>query len=874
MYRKFSISVLAVCFFLSSVNLSLAAQAMDVAPVVPAPVAAPADDIQSLNEQMLELDRRNRDEEIAIQQLIDQNDELAKAAMARRQNEKLAAIDQTMIGYRNALYARDRARIAANSENPSRYNELIALTQDMDNLTVHHDLEDKSSLLIEKYQMLEILKDEMARMNKKLSLQEGAPNQDQQNKIQMLVRKLGEMDRQISRLDALLAVKDRLIEQKQQQVDLLKSELEKRITQENLGQTPPDNSAALAAKEGQIARLNQMIRQQKDRIAMLEQHANAPVSISTGGITALAPIVVNDAQERWRLPEAGQATPDNSAVLAAKDRLIRDKQRQVDLLKSELENVLAQDNRGQTPLQAAQTEDRITDLKNKILSQAADLKAKDGTIHWLKKVLGVAENKAEYYRLTSQQDQEARRSAAAGVEERFKLVRQLIALQQQQASLLEEKSTLEQEQTAAFDRRFKVFENKIMALLASHRVMALDWETRMQGLQEILKQKQTQVASLKADLEGKIAQEKNQGLLVEQVQDLTARLKDKEAQIAAMQAQLQQGAAAGLEADTLKQQLASAQDAADQLKGQLDAKTAESDHMAMLMADYRKKLESSNNAFNQQLKQVLVLNNYKAEMEKEIEALNLRLQQKEARVAQVKQQMYDLQNAMNAKDMNIQAKDLSMAMVEHKRMNDKINEYQDKIDQLQATNVRELKEISQLRGELDMVRQKTGGQASSDELDFLRAGLKKATGELDQKNQMLAEIKAHAAEYEKDFEEQSAGFQTLKAQLQEALLEIHHKNEDLKYDGMAIARLKSVLDKADKSKAGRLQEQLMNAEQNIRDLQAQVDRLESSSRNDVAVRKMEQAVNKIDEQGRIINLLTRRLQACGQNVNLTKEIRE
>ena len=63
------------------------------------------------------------------------------------------------------------------------------------------------------------------------------------------------------------------------------------------------------------------------------------------------------------------------------------------------------------------------------------------------------------------------------------------------------------------------------------------------------------------------------------------------------------------------------------------------------MGDYQKKLESRDNAYNEQLGQMLSSKNYQSQMEKQIADLNDRLQEKEAEVVRIKKDFYDLQES-------------------------------------------------------------------------------------------------------------------------------------------------------------------------------------------------------------------------------------
>jgi hypothetical protein len=85
-------------------------------------------------------------------------------------------------------------------------------------------------------------------------------------------------------------------------------------------------------------------------------------------------------------------------------------------------------------------------------------------------------------------------------------------------------------------------------------------------------------------------------------------------------------------------------------------------------------------------------------------------------------------------------------------------------------------------------------------------------------------------EYEKKFNEQSREFQSLKDQLREAQQEIMRKDEGLKARGTGPLN------------------------------------------NSTVEEKLTQAVDKISQQGLVINRLVRKLQDCGQNVDLTKDL--
>ena len=235
-------------------------------------------------------------------------------------------------------------------------------------------------------------------------------------------------------------------------------------------------------------------------------------------------------------------------------------------------------------------------------------------------------------------------------------------------------------------------------------------------------------------------------------------------------------------------------------------------------------------------------------------------------------------------------------MIQQKILDDKINGYLDKINGLHATNVRQAQELTALRTELALARQQLEGMPSSDEIDFLRAGLKKATVQLKQKDELLDQIKANADEYVKEFKEQTREFQSLKDQLVDAQQALERKDEDLKYKDMALTRSKD-LSKASESdlkaqvmaltnkidveekqfnrkthenRVQALQAQLKSANSQIKDLQAQLNHLRGPSSKDPLEEKLKQALDKMDQQGRVINTLFQKLQDCGKTVDLSK----
>lgn len=859
MVRKFGVGLLILSFGLSNLITAGATEVVEVQPVVVNP-----NDFSDLNEQMLAQDRINRDQELAIRGLIDDNQKLTNTALARQQDDTLEKINQTMGNYRDFLLARDRQRVMDNTQQSSKYYDLIRLTEDVDDAKDWGKaLQLKSETIEEKYRTLTDLKNEMMELNTKLREEEAGKNFEkidnlQEQKIQVLTQRLTEMDQKIARYDAIIIEKD-------QQIAQLKEEL--------------------ARVQNEVTLKDVMIQEQKNQISILQGKPKnyTPSSIEN---MALAPIIVNG-------PSA------NMSFEAAT-------------------------------------------LRNKILQQSKDLKQANETIRWLNQVLGTTKNKAEYYRLSSQQDQMTMQQVQGQVQnirnsfaqhfddynqfeqaivslksqisrlgrqlslkqkeidflksdDRLHLAKKLIDLQNQEASLLGEKDNLRVAQNNLFEQHVADLDSKIKGLLHNRQIQAAAFESRIQELQNQLSQNEGQIGLLKSELESKIAQEKNQGLLAQQIQDLKTQLQAKDDQIAAMKADIQNGKQTKEEADALRQQLATQQDNTDQLKQELENKVAESNKLTLMVDEYQKKLESKDISYNQQLKQILSTRKNQSFLEKQITYLNTRLQEKEAQVVKIKNDMYDLQESYSAKDKSVQAKDLSLSMIQQKMMDEKINEYQEKVNGLQASNDKQLEEVTNLRNELALVRQQFKGVPSNDEVEFLRTGLKKATAQLKQKDAVLAQIKAQSAEYAKEFKKQIREFQSLKDQLQDAYDDINHKDEDLKYKNLEILRLKEqsttgvsdlqhkvmilsrmleatekrLMSKTHENRAMALAAQLKIAQLKIKDLQGELNHTKTFSKDDPYGEKLKQALDKIDEQGRMINALVQKLQDAGQPVNLT-----
>ena len=343
MIRRFSFGILIISFSLSSVNVSLASDIIDVSPVVVQPYdLGPMNHVNKGNQERLstiegrdlgtlnQTDRENQEKALALEGLIKEHErQMAKASGSNIPPSARLDGGQSIVS-------------------------TIDYTQDP---------------ILERYKVLTELEDEMQALNTKISTAESnedlqATSHQQEGTIRELNKRLDEGEERINHDEDTLAQKDR-------QITELKDSLA-----ETLNETIVNGKSAKVQKD------------------------------------------------------------------------------QMDLLKSELEN-------------------KITESK----TSASELKAKDETIRWLNQKLDVAKKQAQYYQLSSQQDN--------------------LATQQIQKEVQDLKSDF-----AQHFKDYDQFENTINSL-----------KGQVSQLQEQLSQKQSQVDLLKLELKNKISQGGDQAVL-------------------------------------------------------------------------------------------------------------------------------------------------------------------------------------------------------------------------------------------------------------------------------------------------------------------------------------------------------------------------
>jgi len=950
MNRNFTTGILIVTFSLSSVNLSLATQVVAVPPIIVQPY-----DIREINEQTMEQDHVNHEQELAIKTLIDDNQQLSNTSSP--QNAALEAVfraEQARIQKASRYY--DLIRLTEDVDDSKGIADTMGLKKDVmeEKYNILTELKNEMQILNDKLKSqsdYQSIKENNAQQMDRI---QGLIQQlsDVNQKIQGYDEQLALKDQQIAQLKNSLtqaqdesSAKDMVIAEEKNQITALQSNPKAvlttmasvpatpassslslglapiivNLTQQGNGVLPSSNSnVALSPivvnpvpKGGNVALPPIIVNAPDQRDAIIKEknevirHLNQALMHLNNSV-AIPPIIVNSAiedkdgiikqkdatihwlsevlaavknkAEYYRLTsqkeriamedmqgQVQQIKNDfaerfkdydqiETSVFALKDQVgqldirLSRKQSEVDFLKSELENKDAENKTQNTVALAAQE-----DLKNQIQDKENQISQMTASIQ-------------------SMQQDAATKETAAQRDDRIKLAKELIGLQQEEASLLQEKDGLEQSGNALLDRHVLAFENRIKQYLVNHQAEAADLQSRLQELKDEMDQKQQEVDSLTAELKDKIAQEKSQGVLSVQIQDLQGQLQEKQDQIASMKNDLQ----AGQDSYALKQQLAEAQSSVEQLQQQLTAKTTDAQKINAIVQEYQQKLEAKNSAYNEQLRRLSVL--------------GMRLQQKNAQIAFLQKNMSDLQQQASGQDQEAQAKDLALSMVQQKAMDDKLNA-------LKTINGKQIQEINDLKSQLALTRQELQGMPSSDEVDFLRTGLNKATAELKQKDAMLLTIKANADEYASQFKAQSRDFESLKQQFQDAQEQIQHKDEDFKYKQMELIRFKEqaaikegalqdqinalthktkmprtsfthrifVSGKNDAEKIQMLEEQLRGAQKQIDELETELNQFQRGS----AGAKMKQAMDKINSQGRVINALVQKLQDHGQTVDLS-----
>lgn len=655
--------------------------------------------------------------------------------------------------------------------------------------------------------------------------------------------------------DKMLVVKDQQLSQQQAQaqtqLDSLKSQTQGQL--DSLKNQLQQQDQDLKSKEDMIHWLNQAVEMNKSKAQYFKLTAQQS-NLSLQAIQDQIQRIKNDFVERFRNYDQIETslTSLRQTVYRLDDQL-QEKQQQVDLLKDELERkineqrIMAQQEvRMQAELngQIRDRDNQIAQMKGDMLAlqqQQADQKSQNQKEQDLisqlnnshdqitqmkgdqkaqtQKEQGLASQLDESkQQVTQLKDQVKSIQQAQAGDDRLKLAQQLINLQQQETDLLDQKARLGLEQYKIFESHYNSFEQRMGSLIDQRQIEQVDMKDTINSLQNDSDLKQQEIDSLKTKIEEKIAQEANGQALQMQVEQLTSELQDKQNQIINLQKSIQSGATGQSDASTV--QLAREQQKVEELTQQLDEKKAESSNLNNLVSQYQQKLEAKNSQYNAQMGQVLSSHHDFDQMQKQIADLTLNLQDREAQIR------------------DLQTKDLSLSVIQERAMDDKITESKNTILQLQAKADVQQQEINNLKMELALARQQLNGSASPDEVEFLRSGLKKATAELRQKEDLLGELQAEVNENKGNSKEQGFDLAQVKQQLQKTYDQLSSVQEDLKYKDMEITRLKEqgvlktgdlqdqikdLKKKSNQNEMAALKVQLQNSQSRVDELEGQLD---------------------------------------------------
>ena len=473
---------------------------------------------------------------------------------------------------------------------------------------------------------------------------------------------------------------------------------------------------AMVQKRGVIEEKHKILSNlEGEMLTMNKRLTSQPFSVQVGAPEIEIPYKDQEGKIQMLTQRLGEM---DNRIIHFND-VIAQKDQEIAQLKDKLAKIVNQDMSKDETInkQSGQLDLLKSELENKI----TEVKSRDSSIQWLNKVMAASKKEAQYYKLTSQQDD--------------------LTIRQFKKELGEVKDDF-----TKHSKDYDQFQDTITSLKS--QVSQLDTQ---------LSQKQSQVDLLKLELKNKINDIKDQEVLTEQIQDLKAQLQDKADQIASLKSKIKEGHESKQEGDNLKQQLASQQDKLDQLKQQLDIKTSQADQMSLMVDEYQRKLESRNSAFNDQEGQI---KKDHAQMEKQIDDLSARLQDKEDQILKIKKQMYDLKESTRSS----QTKDLNGSLEQQKMTDAKVKEYQDKIAQLQALNASQIKELAALKDQLATGHTKivvsgtpNRDAPNRDELVFLRQAYKQVSTDLELKNKLYHENKALADEYALEIQAASQG---------------------------------------------------------------------------------------------------------------------
>ncbi|MBF0511344.1 MAG: hypothetical protein HQL13_03350, partial [Candidatus Omnitrophica bacterium] len=606
MIKRSVISALFLCLMMPSYMLR-AEEIMRVAPVVVEPLS----DVRELNQEMLVQDRLNREEEMVIKGLIEENKKLTDKVQEYQQGSSLGKINQTMVNYRDSIVERDRLRIIENGQKVSPYNELIQLTRDVDAVKgLGQTIAAKKDVMDEKFKLLRDLKEQMLVVNQKLGQPPLHPENDkkvieQANKINILTQRLTELDMRIANFDKILAEKDRQIEELnknlakvQGEKDLLQKELSKNLakTQGEKGLLQEELSRNLAKVQGQKDLLKSELENKITEIRQQGQELAQRLKSKDGDIQSLSE----------GLKSKNTTIEDLKQRIQSRDSSIEKLNQGLAVRQIEaLNNKLALKN-SQTMLEGLkQDQQGMKDELNKRIQGYKDMEKAVGSLkeqlHYMDDRLVHKQQQIESLKAQLDSKEKDYLSLTSHLKGLLRLARQLIHAQGREIALLDEKNSLILFHDAVFEKYAWAFEEHVRAFLEKPSMEMLDFKSRVETLESELSEKEREADILKAELDKRISNEQNQTVLLARIQSLRTEVTLKSDQIERLRIALQSARQAQYQADALRVQLVQLQEKVDLLKKDLENKDVESAQTTQMLALYQQKLELAHTAYNQEL---------------------------------------------------------------------------------------------------------------------------------------------------------------------------------------------------------------------------------------------------------------------------------
>jgi hypothetical protein len=247
---------------------------------------------------------------------------------------------------------------------------------------------------------------------------------------------------------------------------------------------------------------------------------------------------------------------------------------------------------------------------------------------------------------------------------------------------------------------------------------------------------------------------------------------------------------------------------------------------------------------NENLHKIQVLTQRLGEMDKKITRYGGILAEKNKQIAQLIDNLARAQSGAATRDA-------------------RIKEQEDQIAAMKA----KIHADEKIKLEIDSLKQQL--LARQDKADQLKQQLDIKTAQSDQMTLMVNDYQKKLESKDNDYNKQLGqilSFKNYKAQMEKQIADLNARLQEKEAEVIRIK--KSMYDLKELSSA-------KDKESQVKDLNLSIESARRGltlSHNGPLEEKLTQALDKIDQQGRAINTLVRKLQDCGQTVDLTKDL--